>query len=47
MGNPFEKPPGQPESPKIVTCYTCGGKGKDKDGNSCRTCSGTGKVKDR
>jgi DnaJ-class molecular chaperone len=46
MGNPFEKPPGQPEKPRIVTCPHCGGKGKDKDGKTCKPCNGTGKVRD-
>jgi DnaJ-class molecular chaperone len=46
MGNPFEKAPGQPEKPKIVTCPQCGGKGHDKDGKTCKRCNGSGKVRD-
>lgn len=46
MGNPFERAPGQPEKPRIVTCPHCGGKGEDKDGKTCRPCDGTGKVRD-
>ncbi len=46
MGNPFEKAPGQPEKPRIITCPHCGGKGKDKDGKACKPCNGTGKKRD-
>lgn len=46
MGNPFEKPPGQPEKPKIVKCPNCGGTGKDSKGNTCSKCNGSGTVRD-
>jgi hypothetical protein len=44
MGNPLEKPPGQPEKPRLVICPHCGGKRKGKD---CKPCNGTGKVRDK
>lgn len=47
MRNPFEKPPGQSENPRLVKCPHCGGKRKDKDGKSCKPCNGTGKVRDK
>lgn len=46
MSNPFERPPGQPEKPKIVTCQACGGKGKDSKDEKCKRCNGEGKVRD-
>lgn len=46
MSNPFEKPPGQPEKPRVFDCPDCGGDG-NRDGKSCSTCHGTGKIRDR
>lgn len=47
MGNPFEKPPGKPENPKIWKCTHCNGTGKDRDGKTCKPCNGTGKQSDK
>jgi len=46
MSNPFERPPSQPENPKIVTCPSCGGKKVDSKGEKCKRCNGEGKVRD-
>jgi len=40
----MEKPPGQPEKQRVVTCPQCGGKGTGKDGKTCKLCNGKGKV---
>lgn len=45
MANPFEKPPGRVENPKIQQCPKCGGTGKDKNNNKCGTCNGDGKIR--
>ncbi len=40
MANPFETIKSvKDEKP----CPACGGKKKDKDGNTCKSCKGTGK----
>jgi hypothetical protein len=45
MPNPFEGPPGRPESPRIFKCPKCDGTGKIK-GEKCGRCDGTGKIRD-
>lgn len=56
MSNPFEKPPGHPESNPESICPTCGGSRKvnkfDEKGNqrgkeTCPKCGGSGKDKSR
>lgn len=44
--NPYEKPPGRPEEPRVVICPNCGGSGK-KSGEDCKRCEGTGKIRDK
>lgn len=43
MPNPFERPPGRPET-VWVTCPDCKGDGK-KDGKTCSRCGGKGQIK--
>ena len=46
----MERGPNTQETPRVVTCPRCGGKGVLTEGGQqkpCSPCNGTGKVKDR
>ncbi len=46
MGNTWESgPEKKKENPKIQTCPSCAGTGKNKEGKPCSPCDGTGKIR--